>query len=152
MVLFLLSVLTIRNFCRSALELKLISFRHGTKMQQTVLIVDDSSSLRCVVRQLLTEAGYRALEAEDASQALALLDGQKIHLILCDLYMPQTNGLELIRKVKQLPAYKFTPVIILSTEKSEDKKLEAYEIGAKAWVIKPFHPTQLLNAVTKLVR
>lgn len=121
-------------------------------MQQTVLIVDDSSSLRYVVRQLLTEAGYKTLEAEDAVEALDLLNGQKIHLILCDLYMPGTDGLELIRKIKQLPAYKFTPVIILSTEKSEDKKSEAYEIGAKAWVIKPFHPTQLINAVTKLVR
>jgi two-component system, chemotaxis family, chemotaxis protein CheY len=121
-------------------------------MQQTVLIVDDSSSLRCVVQQLLTEAGYRTLEAEGAQQALALLDGQKVHLILCDLYMPDTDGLALIRQIKQLPAYKFTPVIILSTEKSEEKKLEAYAIGAKAWVIKPFHPSQLLNAVAKLVR
>lgn len=152
MVLFLLYVLSIRNFCCSALHLKLISFCYGTKMQQTVLIVDDSSSLRCVVKQLLTDAGYQTLEAEGADQALTLLDGQKIHLILCDLYMPNTNGLELIRQIKQLPAYKFTPIIILSTEKSEDKKLEAYEIGAKAWVIKPFHPTQLLNAVAKLVR
>lgn len=121
-------------------------------MQHTVLIVDDSSSLRCVVSQLLTEAGYHTLQAEDAAEALSLLDGKKVHLILCDLYMPQINGLELIRQIKQRPAYKFTPVIILSTEKSEDKKLEAYEIGAKAWVIKPFHPTQLLNAVAKLVR
>jgi len=151
-VLFLLYVLSIRNFCCSALHLKLISFCHGTKMQQTVLIVDDSSSLRYVVKQLLTDAGYKTLEAEGADQAMALLDGQKIHLILCDLYMPDTNGLELIRQIKQLPTYKFTPIIILSTEKSEDKKLEAYEIGAKAWVIKPFHPTQLLNAVAKLVR
>lgn len=121
-------------------------------MQHTVLIVDDSSSLRCVVSQLLTEAGYHTLQAEDAAEALSLLDGKKVHLILCDLYMPHINGLELIRQIKQRPAYKFTPVIILSTEKSEDKKLEAYEIGAKAWVIKPFHPTQLLNAVAKLVR
>jgi two-component system chemotaxis response regulator CheY len=121
-------------------------------MQQTVLIVDDSSSLRYVVQQLLTEAGYNTLLADSARQALALLDGQKVHLILCDLYMPETDGLTLIRQIKQLSSYKFTPVIILSTEKSEDKKLEAYEIGAKAWVIKPFHPSQLLNAVAKLVR
>lgn len=120
-------------------------------MANTILIVDDSSSLRHVVHQVLTEAGYHTLQAADATEALAILNGQKIHLIICDYYMPDINGLDLIRQVKQMSAYRFTPVIMLSTEKSEEKKLEAYQLGARAWVIKPFHPTQLLNAVAKLI-
>jgi two-component system chemotaxis response regulator CheY len=121
-------------------------------MQKTVLVVDDSSSLRAVVSQLLTEAGYHVSTASGAAEALACLDGKKIGLILCDLHMPEMDGLQLISKVKSIPAYKFTPVIMLSTEKSDEKKQQAYETGIKAWIIKPFHPKQLINAVSKMVK
>ncbi|MFC4653494.1 MULTISPECIES: response regulator [Rheinheimera] len=120
-------------------------------MKKTILVVDDSLTLREVVQDLLSHAGFDVLQAEDAPAALALMDGRKLHLILCDLYMPGQNGLSLIQQVKQLPAYKFTPVIMLTTEHSEEFRLQAYQAGIKAWVTKPFSPHQLLTAVNKLI-
>lgn len=119
-------------------------------MHKTVLVIDDSSSLRAVVSQLLTDAGYHVSTASGATEALACLDGKKMSLIFCDLYMPEMDGLQLISKVKSMPAYKFTPVIMLSTEKSDEKRQQAYDLGIKAWIIKPFNPNQLLNAVSKI--
>ena len=120
-------------------------------MQKTILIVDDSPSLRLVLSDLLINAGFLVLEAAVAQQALQLLDGRKIHLIICDLYMPGDDGLSLVQQLRELPAYKFTPVIMLSTETADDFKDKAYLLGAKAWVSKPFSPQQMLNAVAKLI-
>lgn len=120
-------------------------------MSKTILIVDDSASLRQVVRIALTNAGYAVIEAEDGKDALGKLDGTKIHLIISDVNMPIMDGIEFLKNVKAHANYKFTPVIMLTTEGGEAKKLQGQQAGARAWVVKPFKPEQLLNAVSKLV-
>lgn len=118
---------------------------------KTILIVDDSASVRQVLDILLKGAGYAVIEAEDGKDALGKLGGQKIHLIVSDVNMPNMDGITFIKAVKQLPAYKFTPIIMLTTESQESKKLEGQAAGARAWVVKPFKPAQMLAAVQKLV-
>ncbi|UTH75044.1 response regulator [Chromobacterium sp. IIBBL 290-4] len=120
-------------------------------MAKTILIVDDSTTLRQVVRMTLAGAGYDVLEAGNGKEALDILDGRKIHLIISDVNMPQLDGISLLKSIKQLPHYKFTPVIMLTTESAEDKKRAGKEAGAKAWVVKPFQPPVLLTAVSKLI-
>lgn len=115
------------------------------------MIVDDSLSVRNVVGIALKGAGYDVIDAEDGKQALTKLTGQKVHLIISDVNMPNMNGIEFVKNLKQMPAYKFTPVIMLTTESGEDKKSQGQMAGAKAWVVKPFQPPQLLNAVSKLI-
>jgi len=120
-------------------------------MAKTILIVDDSASLRQVVAIALKGGGYDVIEACDGKDGLSKLNGQKIHLIISDVNMPNMNGIEFVKAVKQLPNYKFTPIIMLTTESQEDKKQEGQAAGAKAWVVKPFKPEQMLAAVAKLV-
>jgi two-component system chemotaxis response regulator CheY len=120
-------------------------------MAKTILIVDDSASLRQVVNIALTGAGYDVIEAADGKDALTKLNGQKIHLIISDVNMPNMDGITFVKEVKKLPAYKFTPIIMLTTESQESKKQEGQAAGAKAWVVKPFKPDQMLNAVSKLI-
>jgi len=117
---------------------------------KTVLIVDDSASLRQVVKMALSGAGYNVLEAGDGKAALALLDGRQVNMTVCDVNMPNMNGIEFVKAVKQLAAYKFMPVLMLTTESQEEKKEQGKAAGAKAWMVKPFSPTQLVNAVNKL--
>ena len=120
-------------------------------MAKTIMVVDDSASLRQVVSIALKGAGYDVLEAQDGKDALGKLTGQKIHLIISDVNMPNMDGISFVKAAKQLPAYKFTPVIMLTTESGESKKLEGQSAGAKAWVVKPFQPEQMLSAVSKLI-
>lgn len=120
-------------------------------MAKTIMIVDDSASLRQVVNIALKGAGYDVIEACDGQDALSKLNGQKIHLIISDVNMPNMDGLTFVREARQLPAYKFTPVIMLTTEAGDTKKQEGQAAGAKAWVTKPFQPAQMLTAVSKLV-
>ncbi len=120
-------------------------------MSKTILIVDDSASLRQVVNIVLTRAGYHVLEAEDGKKALDHLNGQKIHLIVSDVNMPVMDGISFVKEVKKMPSYKFTPIIMLTTEDQEEKKREGQLAGAKAWIVKPFQPEQMLQAVSKLI-
>lgn len=120
-------------------------------MAKTIMIVDDSSSLRVIVGIALKGAGYEVLEGSDGKDALTKLTGQKVHLIVSDVNMPNMDGISFVRAVKQLPAYKFTPIVMLTTESQDSKKKEGQEAGAKAWVLKPFKPEQLLAVVQKLV-
>ena len=120
-------------------------------MAKTILIVDDSASLRQVVGIALKGAGYDVVEACDGKDALGKLDGRKYHLIISDVNMPNMDGLTFVTEAKKLPAYKFTPVIMLTTEAGEAKKQAGQAAGAKAWVLKPFQPAQMLTAVSKLV-
>jgi two-component system chemotaxis response regulator CheY len=120
-------------------------------MAKTIMIVDDSATLRQVVGIALKGAGYDVLEACDGKDALAKLDGRKIHLIVCDVNMPNMDGITFVKQMKTLPAYKFTPVIMLTTEAGEGKKQEGQAAGARAWVVKPFQPAQMLDAVSKLI-
>ncbi len=120
-------------------------------MAKTILIVDDSASVRQVVGITLRGAGYDVIEGSDGQVGLSKLTGQRVHLIISDVNMPNMDGISFVKAVKQLPAYKFTPVVMLTTESQEDKKREGQAAGAKAWIVKPFQPAQLLAAVEKLV-
>ncbi|HWV09908.1 MAG TPA: response regulator [Pseudomonas sp.] len=120
-------------------------------MGKTVLIVDDSASIRQVVGITLRGAGYEVVEGVDGKDALGKLDGRKVHLIISDVNMPNMDGIAFVKAVKQMPAYKFTPVIMLTTEAGDAKKQEGQAAGAKAWVVKPFQPAQMLTAVSKLI-
>ena len=121
-------------------------------MAKSVLVVDDSASVRQVVGIALKSAGYDVIEASDGKDALGKLNGQKVHLIISDVNMPNMDGITFVAEAKKLPAYKFTPIIMLTTESQEDKKRQAQAAGAKAWVTKPFQPEQMLGAVAKLVQ
>lgn len=120
-------------------------------MGKTILVVDDSASVRQVVGIALRGAGYDVIEGVDGSDALKKLDGQKIHLIISDVNMPNMDGITFVKEAKKLAAYKFTPIIMLTTESNETKKREGQAAGAKAWVVKPFQPAQMLAAVSKLI-
>ncbi|MFZ2854710.1 MAG: response regulator [Rhodocyclaceae bacterium] len=120
-------------------------------MPKTVMIVDDSASLRQVVNMALRSAGYEVLEACDGRDALNKLSGQRVHLVISDVNMPNMDGITFVREMKKLEPYKFTPVIMLTTEAQEGKKQEGQAAGAKAWVVKPFQPQQMLSAVAKLI-
>ena len=120
-------------------------------MPKTILIVDDSSTFRQVVSMSLREAGYEVVEAVDGKDALSKLDGRKLHLIVSDVNMPNLDGIGFAKAAKEIPAYKFTPIIMLTTVSGEDKKAEGKAAGVRAWVVKPFQPPVLLDAVAKLV-
>lgn len=120
-------------------------------MSKTILVVDDSASLRQVVSITLKGAGYDVIEACDGKDALSKASGQKIHLVISDVNMPNMDGITFVSELKKNPAYKFTPVIMLTTESGEAKKQAGQAAGAKAWVTKPFQPAQMLAAVSKLI-
>jgi two-component system chemotaxis response regulator CheY len=119
-------------------------------MAKTIMVVDDSASIRQVVSIALKSAGYEVIEASDGKDALSKMTGQKIHLIVSDVNMPNMDGIALVKEVKQHPKYKFTPIMMLTTESGAGKKQEGKDAGAKAWLVKPFQPPALLSAVAKL--
>ena len=120
-------------------------------MPKTVMIVDDSTSLRQVVSIALKGAGYDVIEACDGKDAISKLGGSKINLIISDVNMPVMNGIDMVKEIKQMAPYKFTPIIMLTTESQDAMKQAGKEAGVKAWVVKPFKPEQMLDAVSKLI-
>lgn len=120
-------------------------------MAKTVMIIDDSASIRQVVSLTLKGAGYDVQEASDGKDALNKLKGQKINLFISDVNMPHMDGISLVKSLKGHPDYKFTPIVMLTTEGAEAKKQEGQAAGAKAWIVKPFQPAQLLKVVSMLV-
>ncbi|WP_115716958.1 response regulator [Gallaecimonas mangrovi] len=120
-------------------------------MSKTVLVVDDSASFRQVVALALKGAGYQVIDACDGKDGLSKLDGRKVNLIISDVNMPVMDGISFVKAAKQLPAYKFTPVIMLTTESGEALKAQGKAAGVRAWVVKPFQPPVLLDAVSKLI-
>lgn len=119
-------------------------------MAKTIMIVDDSASIRTVVGIALRGAGYDVVEAINGQDAINKLSGQKMNLIISDVNMPIMDGITFVKQVKQMSAYRFTPIIMLTTESDESKKREGQAAGARAWVVKPFKPEQMLGAVQKL--
>ena len=117
----------------------------------TILVVDDSASLRQVVAISLKGKGYDVIQAGNGEEALSKLDGTKISLVVSDVNMPIMDGLTFVTEMKKLPRYKFTPVLMLTTEAGSDMKNKGRAAGVKAWVVKPFKPEQLLTAVAKLI-
>jgi len=120
-------------------------------MAKTIMVVDDSLSIRQVVGIALKQAGYDVIEGVDGVDALKKLTGQKVNLIISDVNMPNMDGITFVKELKTRPAYKFTPVLMLTTESQEDKKAQGQAAGARAWMVKPFKPDSLLAAVQKLV-
>ena len=122
-------------------------------MSRTALVVDDSTSMRQMVSFTLTEAGFQTLEGADGQQALnALGKAGKVDLIITDLNMPVMDGITFIRQARQLPACRFTPILMLTTESQEARKLEGKAAGATGWLVKPFDPEKLLQVIGKVVR
>ncbi|NDY91460.1 response regulator [Ideonella livida] len=119
-------------------------------MAKTILVVDDSGSFRTVVKLALQKAGYVVAEAVDGKDAITKLDSAKPNLIVCDVNMPNMDGLSFARHVKASPAYRFVPMIMLTTESQESKKAEGKAAGVRAWITKPFQPSQLVDAVARL--
>ena len=123
-------------------------------MGKKIMVIDDSSAIRQIVSLTLTSWGYETIEAGDGADALSKLDGMDVDLFVCDVNMPVKNGIEFLKAVKseaKYESYRFTPIIMLTTESGEDMKLKGKEAGAKAWLIKPFQPETLIEAVKKLI-
>src|SRR5258708_8950740 len=114
------------------------------------MVIDDSAALRQSVVDALVDAGYDVIGAADGREALGMLDGSKIDLMICDVHMPRMDGLTFVREVKQLADYRFVPVIMLTTESSEKSRLAGLIAGAKAWGGKAVPPHQVLHAASKL--
>ncbi|MFC7301814.1 response regulator [Cognatiluteimonas weifangensis] len=120
-------------------------------MSARLLIVDDSTSMRQMVSFALTSGGYAVEQAEDGQAALDIAREQRFDAVVTDVNMPRMDGIELIRQLRALPNYKFTPLLMLTTESGGDKKLEGKAAGATGWLVKPFDPEQLLATVRKVL-
>ena len=120
-------------------------------MSKRIMTVDDSASIRQMVSFTLKEAGYEAVEAVDGKDALAKLNGTPINMIITDLNMPNLDGIGLIKGVRANPSYKFIPIVMLTTESQESKKMEGKQAGATGWIVKPFKPEQLLAVIKKVI-
>jgi two-component system chemotaxis response regulator CheY len=120
-------------------------------MVKTIMAVDDSASVRQMVSFTLKEAGYEVIEACDGKDALSKIDGSILNLIVTDLNMPNMDGIELIRNVRANPQHKFVPIIMLTTESQNEKKLEGKSVGATGWIVKPFKPERLIAVIKKVI-
>jgi two-component system chemotaxis response regulator CheY len=115
-----------------------------------ILTVDDSTSMRQMVRATLQSAGYDVVEAADGQDALEFARANAVDLVISDVNMPRMDGITLVHQLRSLPAYRLTPLLLLTTESSQEKKLEGKRAGATGWIVKPFNPTQLLSTLNKL--
>ncbi|MBI3771265.1 MAG: response regulator [Gammaproteobacteria bacterium] len=118
----------------------------------TILAVDDSASMRQMVSFTLKGAGYSVVEAVDGQDALSKAKTAKIDLVLTDVNMPKMDGIALIKALRVLPTFKFTPILMLTTESGAEKKVEGKAAGATGWIVKPFNPDQLLATIKKVIR
>ena len=116
-----------------------------------ILAVDDSASMRQMVSFTLKSAGFDVVEACNGQESLDVAQGKQYDLVISDVNMPIMDGITLIRNLRALPDYKFTPLLMLTTEASGDKKKEGREAGATGWIVKPFNPNQLLATVKKVL-
>jgi two-component system chemotaxis response regulator CheY len=119
-------------------------------MPKTILTVDDSASVRQMVKFTLSDGGYTVIEAVDGKDALAKLT-KPVNLVITDLNMPNLDGIGLIRSVRANPACKGLPILMLTTESQEARKLEGKAAGATGWIVKPFAPAQLLAVVKRVL-
>jgi two-component system, chemotaxis family, chemotaxis protein CheY len=117
----------------------------------TILAVDDSASMRQMVAFTLKGAGHTVLEAEDGQAALDAIKGKKVDVVVTDVNMPRMDGITLVKSLRTLPDYKFTPILLLTTESGDNKKAEGKAAGATGWLVKPFNPEQLLATIKKVL-
>ena len=117
----------------------------------TILISDDSSSMRQMVQFTLQEAEHHVQEASDGDKALQLAQQHDFDLVITDINMPTLDGLSLVRELRNLSNYRYKPILLLTTESDPEMKQEARQAGATGWITKPFDPDRLLAAVRKVL-
>lgn len=121
-------------------------------MGKQVLVVDDSVTMRQMVSFTLSSAGFEVVEAGNGQEAVGKLNGgAKPNLVITDLNMPVMDGIELIKAIRGMPSYKFIPILMLTTESSDDKKKAGQAAGATGWIVKPFNPEQMMKIVQKVL-
>ena len=120
-------------------------------MAKTVLAVDDSASMRQMVAVTLRAAGYEVVEAADGDEALEYARKHRVDLVLADVNMPRMDGITLIAHLRTLPGYHLTPLLLLTTESSPERKMQGKQAGATGWMVKPFHPEQLLATLERVL-
>ena len=120
-------------------------------MTKTVMIIDDAVSTRGLLNMTLSNAGYDVIEAGDGKEAMQKLSGKEVHLCIVDLYMPNMDGMELIKTLKANPKHKFIPIVVLTKEDAAEMKRQGQAAGAKAWIVKPFKPKTILDVVKKII-
>lgn len=116
-----------------------------------VLAVDDSASMRQMVSFTLEAAGFDVLSANDGREAYEKAQTEQVDLVLSDVNMPIMDGIELIKELRKMQTYKYTPILMLTTESSHQKKSEGKAAGATGWIVKPFNPEQLINTIRKVI-
>jgi len=122
-------------------------------MSKIIMIIDDSASMRQMVSFTLKDAGYDVIEATDGVDALEKISGATlIDLFLTDLNMPNMDGIELIKKIRDIPCYKYTPILFLTTVSQIDKKKEAKQSGATGWIVKPFKSKELVDVIKRVIK
>ena len=123
-------------------------------MSAKILVVDDSTSIRQLVRDALESEGYEIVEGEDCEQGLAALQATSPSpdLVITDLYMSRMDGLSFVRSIRALPSFRFTPILILSTEAGDELKQRGRALGATGWIVKPFDADQLQEVVSRVLR
>jgi two-component system chemotaxis response regulator CheY len=126
-------------------------FNGGVEMVKTILAVDDSGSLRQMVVFSLKAAGYQVIEAVDGQEGLEKARNQIFDLVLTDQNMPRMDGLNLIKSLRGLPGYQRVPILMLTTEASDEMKMKGRAIGANGWLVKPFDPQRLTDVVKKVI-
>ncbi len=120
-------------------------------MAKTILAVDDSASMRQMVSFTLKQDGYDVVEANDGHEGLARLKERRFDMIITDLNMPRLDGIELVRSVRANPTSRGLPIVMLTTESQDARKLEGKAAGATGWIVKPFKPEQLLAVVKRVI-
>jgi two-component system, chemotaxis family, chemotaxis protein CheY len=121
-------------------------------MSARILIVEDSPTMRMLIRSALEEGGYRVAESEDALQALAVVQEVAPDLVIADVNMPELDGITLVRRMRKFPAFHSVPILILTTESSDEAKQRGRAAGATGWITKPFDPAQLRDVVGEVLR
>jgi two-component system chemotaxis response regulator CheY len=120
-------------------------------MAGVILAVDDSASMRQMVNFTLKGAGYEVVQAIDGVEALEYARQHSVDLVLTDVNMPRMDGITLVKELRALPAYRYTPMLVLTTESSQDKKMQGKQAGATGWIVKPFNPDQLLATIARVL-
>lgn len=120
-------------------------------MSKVILAVDDSASMRKMVHFTLSGAGYDVVQAVDGVEALEYARDHEVDVVLTDVNMPRMDGIELVKELRALPSYRFTPMLVLTTESSQEKKLQGKQAGATGWIVKPFNPEQLLATIARVL-
>lgn len=119
-------------------------------MTKTVLTIDDSRTMREMLNMALVQAGYRVLQAVDGVEGLEMLRAEGADVVITDINMPRLDGFGVIEGVRADPSHRATPILVLTTESDATKKERARAAGATGWIVKPFNPTKLVDAIRRV--